>query len=364
MTARVTKLLNKNQHSFDELVELLSVTSAEETQLILNKGLEVKAAHPGRKVYLRGLIELSNVCAKNCYYCGIRGSNHHVERYTLSDEEVFHAADFAWKNGFGSLVIQTGERQSVAFTKLIAHLLKGIHERTQNELTITLSCGEQTLDTYRLWREAGAERYLLRIETTNEELFYKIHPRNKHHNFQLRLKALAALKQAGYQVGTGVMIGLPQQTIGDLANDLLYFRSLDIDMVGMGPYIEHAETPLFDQVACLWPANERFRVGLLMIALLRINMPWINIAASTALETLDPQGRQKGLLAGANVVMPNLTPVVNRKQYLLYDNKPNLEKDASLSTVSLNESIASIGETINYRLPGDSIHFLKRTGQI
>lgn len=364
MSARIVELLEKSKYTFSDLVELLSVTSAEETQLILDKGLQVKAAHPGRKVYLRGLIELSNVCSKNCFYCGIRGSNHHVERYTLNDEEVLHAADFAWQKGFGSLVIQTGERKSVAFTKLIARLLKEIHQHTQNELTITLSCGEQTLDTYRLWREAGAERYLLRIETTNEELFYKIHPQNKHHNFQQRIKALEDLREAGYQVGTGVMIGLPQQTIQDLANDLMYFRSLDIDMVGMGPYIEHAETPLFEQVDSLWPAEERFRLGLLMIALLRINMPWINIAASTALETLDPLGRQKGLLAGANVVMPNLTPVENRKQYLLYNNKPNLEKDASLSTAALDESIAGIGETISYNLPGNSLHFLKRTGQV
>lgn len=360
MNDALTQILSKTAHSREELIQLLSAEPGNETDIILQKGLEVKAAYPGRKVYLRGLIELSNRCAKNCFYCGIRGGNRKVERYTLSDREVLNAAEFAWREGFGSLVIQTGERKSKAFGLHIERLLKAIHQATNHELTITLSCGEQSAETYRRWRQAGAHRYLLRIETTNRELFYQIHPRDRKHDFDTRLQALDLLRQEGYQVGTGVMIGLPGQTLADLADDLLFFKSQDIDMVGMGPYIEHADTPMYPLRLQLWPAAERFRVGLLMIALLRIQMPWINIAASTALETLDPLGRQKGILAGANVVMPNLTPVVDRKKYQLYDNKPNLDKDASLSTVTLNKVIGEIGETINLHQAGDSLHFIRR----
>lgn len=361
MSEYIGKLLLNKQHSREELISLLSVKAGEETDLILRKGLEVKAAHPGRIVYLRGLIELSNRCGKNCYYCGIRGGNRSVERFTLSDEDVLAAASFAWKEGFGSLVIQTGERKSKQFTTHIEHILKAIHKATNHELTITLSCGEQTEDTYKRWRDADADRYLLRIETTNQELFQRIHPNNDNHSFAKRRDALNLLRKTGFQVGTGVMIGLPGQTIADLADDLLFFKAQDVDMVGMGPYIEHTATPMYPLHTQLLSASERFRMGLLMIALLRINMPWINIAASTALETLDPLGRQKGILAGANVVMPNLTPVTDRKKYQLYDNKPNLDKDASLSTVSLNQLVNAIGETINLHQAGDSLHFIRRS---
>ncbi len=357
----INLLLNKSSHTKDDLIKLLSCSPGTETELILQKALEVKANTVGRKVYLRGLIELSNVCSNNCYYCGIRAANKSVERYTLTDEEVMHCAIFAWRQGFGSLVIQTGEQRGPRFTAYIERLLRKIHEQTNHELSITLSCGEQSLEVYKRWRSAGAHRYLFRIETTNKELYYKIHPHNRRHSFENRLQALRYLREAGYQVGTGVMIGLPGQSLSDLADDLMFFRSIDIDMVGMGPYIEHEETPLFAYAHQLWPVEERFRMGLLMIALLRITMPYINIAASTALETLDIYGRQKGILAGANVVMPNLTPVQNRKQYQLYHNKPNLDKDATLSTVSLSAIIKEIGETICLFKPGDSQHFLNRT---
>jgi biotin synthase len=354
-------LLKQQNFSREDLIQLLSV-KGDDTQKVLDRALEVKAATVGRKVYLRGLIELSNVCAKDCYYCGIRKSNKHVNRYTLTDEEVYQAADFAWRKGFGSLVIQSGELTSPAFVSHIEQLLKGIHQRTNAELSITLSCGEQPYEVFKRWQEAGAHRYLLRIETTNKMLYYQIHPENALHAYEKRIKALEDLRKAGYQVGTGVMIGLPEQTIADLADDLLFFKSLDIDMVGMGPYIEHAETPLFEKFMLLWPASERFRMSLLMLATLRLLMPDINMASSTALETLDPLGRQSGLLAGANVVMPNLTPVINRINYQLYNNKPNLDKDPALSTSSLNQVIGAIGEKICYYEPGNSQHFLKRKG--
>jgi biotin synthase len=356
----IEQLLSKDKHDAGELAKLLSAAPGDETQMILDRGLAVKAATVGRKVYLRGLIELTNRCRKNCHYCGIRAGNAQAERYTLTDEEVLECACFAHKQGFGSLVIQTGELSGEAFAAHIERLLIEIHRQTAGELTITLSCGEQPLSVYRRWFEAGASRYLLRIETTNRQLFEAIHPADTDHRWDDRIEALKNLREAGFQVGTGVMIGLPGQTLEDLANDLMFFKSMDVDMVGMGPYIEHADTPLYARATELWPKEERFRIALLMIALLRINMPLINIAASTALETLDPLGRQKGLLAGANVVMPNLTPVQKRKKYLLYDNKPNLDKDAALSAKSLSAVIGAIGEEICYHQAGNSMHYVRR----
>jgi biotin synthase len=353
-------LLKKTNHTALELAQLLSASPGIETNRILDQGLAVKASTVGRKVYLRGLIELTNRCRKNCFYCGIRAGNQHAERYTLTDDEAIDCARFAWEQGFGSLVIQTGELLGKEFARHIETLLKRIHSQTRAELTITLSCGEQPANVYRRWFEAGASRYLLRIETSNRKLFETIHPSDSDHLWDDRIEALHNLRLAGFQVGTGVMIGLPGQTIEDLANDLMFFKNMDVDMVGMGPYIEHVNTPLYERVTELWPAEERFRIALLMIALLRINMPWINIAASTALETLDPLGRQKGLLAGANVVMPNLTPVKYRKKYLLYNNKPNLDKDAALSAQSLSKVIDAIGEEICYHQPGNSLHFERR----
>lgn len=361
MTKTLNQLLTQQAFSRDDLISLLSV-KGDDTQKVLDRALQVKAEKVGRNVYLRGLIELSNICSKDCYYCGIRKSNKNVHRYTLTDEEVYFAADFAWQKGFGSLLIQSGELTSPAFVKHIERLLIGIHQRTNAELTITLSCGEQSYEVFKCWHDAGAHRYLLRIESTDQDLYYQIHPHNSIHAYEKRIEGLKNLRKAGYQVGTGVMIGLPGQTMENLADDLLFFKNMDLDMIGMGPYIEHEETPLYDKRAMLWPTEERFRMSLLMIACLRLLMPDINIASSTALETLDPLGRQSGLLAGANVVMPNLTPVSNRIDYQLYNNKPNLEKDPSLSTTSLNEVIEAIGEKICYFEPGNSLHFLKRQG--
>ncbi len=192
------------------------------------------------------MIEFSNVCSKDCFYCGIRKSNSEVIRYTISDKEIFDACRFAWDNGFGSVVLQSGELSTPTFVKRVDHLLKEIKKLSNNELGITLSCGEQSKETYRRWFESGAHRYLLRIEASNRELYYKIHPNDKKHNFEQRLESLSFLKETGYQVGSGVMIGLPFQTIEDLADDLLFFKKIDIDMCGMGPYIEHENTPLVE----------------------------------------------------------------------------------------------------------------------
>jgi biotin synthase len=210
---------------------------------------------------------------------------------------------------------------------------------------------------YRQWFEAGAHRYLLRIETSSRELYAKIHPNNPLHDFDQRLTALHNLKELGYQAGTGVMIGLPFQTIENLADDLLFFKTLDIDMVGMGPYIEHSETPLYAYRHLLLPPEQRFFLALKMIAVLRLLMPDINIAATTALQTLHPMGREKAVLAGANIMMPNHTPGKYRGNYLLYENKPCVDEEAEQCRNCLEVRMHLVGSEIGYGEWGDSRHF-------
>ncbi len=343
----------------DDLVQLLQC-NGEDFNALLKQACEVKNKTVGNKIYFRGLVEFSNSCAKDCWYCGIRKSNHNVVRYDVPDEEILDAGRFAWENGFGSVVLQSGELSSPAFVKRVDDLLKKIHKLSNGELGITLSCGEQTRDTYRRWFESGAHRYLLRVEASNRELYYKIHPDTEIHSFERRLEALQHLRETGYQVGTGVMIGLPFQTLEDLAGDLLFFRKLDIDMCGMGPYVEHENTPLYNYRHLLKSPKERFALALKMIAVLRLLMPDINIASATALEAIDPEGRRKALDAGANVVMPNLTPVKYKEEYLLYKNKPGLNEATEESLKNLRQRIESAGYEIGWYEKGDSMHFKSR----
>jgi biotin synthase len=279
----------------------------------------------------------------------------------MPDEEVLEAAKYAFDNNFASIVIQSGERNDRKFVDTIDRLLRDIRQMTQGKLHVTLSLGEQTEKTYQRWMDAGAQRYLLRIEVSNPELYRKLHPEDKHHDYNERLEALRRLRKTGYQVGTGVMIGLPFQTISDLADDLIFFRDFDIDMAGMGPYIEHEDTPLYQYRNELLPIRERFLLSLKMVALLRIMMKDINIAATTAMQTIDPQGREKALLVGANVIMPNLTPVKYRQSYLLYQNKPCLDEEAEECKSCLEARIALAGDEIGFGEWGDSKHFKKRT---
>lgn len=343
-----------------EIIALLKTTGDERTEL-LKRSQERKVKEVGKKVYFRGLVEFSNICSKDCLYCGIRKGNEKVLRYEVSDDEILESCRFAWENNFASVVLQSGELSSPAFTKRVDGLLKKIKAMSNGELGITLSCGEQSLETYLQWKESGAHRYLLRIESSNRELYYKIHPENQHHSFEKRLEALAALKKAGYQVGTGVMVGLPFQTFDDLANDLLFFKELDIDMCGMGPYIEHEDTPLYAHRGRLKTKQERFDLTLNMIAVLRLLMPDINIAAATALQAIDPAGREKALAVGANVIMPNLTPTAYREEYQLYEDKPCLDEDAELCRNCLEARIHMAGSEIGYGEWGDSKHFFNRT---
>jgi len=353
------EILLQPDFSRDDLVTLL-LAEGEERQQLFQQSQKVRLKFVGNKVYFRGLVEFSNICAKDCLYCGIRKSNEKVIRYDLDDEEILDACRFAWQNHYGSVVLQSGENSSPAFVQRINLLLRKIKEFSNGELGITLSCGEQSFETYRQWRESGAHRYLLRIESSNPELYRRIHPENDFHSFDRRLQALNDLKAADYQVGTGVMIGLPFQTTQDLANDLLFLKQTDVDMVGMGPYIEHEDTPLYDFRSSLKTKQERFDLALKMVATLRLLMPDINIAAATALQAIDPAGREKALAIGANILMPNLTPCDYRKEYQLYEDKPCLDEDAELCRNCLEARIELAGCEIGYGEWGDSKHFINR----
>ncbi|MCA1745778.1 MAG: [FeFe] hydrogenase H-cluster radical SAM maturase HydE, partial [Bacteroidales bacterium] len=289
----------------EELSAMIGATGANQI-LLHQRANNLAVKHCGNEVFLRGLIEFSNICRKDCYYCGIRKSNEHTQRYNLNDETILKTARFAHENNLGSIVLQAGERNDPSFVDRIDALLQRIKKATNGELGITLSLGEQSRATYQRWFNSGAHRYLLRIETSNRELYEQLHPRNKTHDFETRIEALNDLKATGYQCGSGVMIGLPGQTVEHLAADLLFLKELDVDMVGMGPYIVHEQTPLAAQASYLWPIQQRFSTALNMIAALRLLMPDINIAASTALQAIDPMGREKALKTGANIIMPNI----------------------------------------------------------
>lgn len=359
MNTKITEILEKKRLQKDDIIYLLE-TEGVEKKMLFNHAAKIKNEFIGNKVYLRGLIEFSNICKKNCYYCGIRASNLDFGRYEISMEDVREACIYAIKNNFGSMVLQCGELQSNRFTEKISRAIKLIKFLSDGKIRITLSCGEQSEYVYRQWREAGAERYLLRIETSNPELYKKIHPDNEMHDYYHRLEALKTLKKVGFQTGTGVMIGLPFQTTEDLANDILFMREQDIDMCGMGPYIEHQNTPLYSYKDQLLPLKERYELALKMIAVLRIVMKDINIASTTALQAIDPNGKSSAIAVGANVIMPNLTPSGYKSNYHLYQNKPggNVSPDDEMAfSTKVIESAHCITAFGEY---GDSKHFLNK----
>lgn len=347
--------LNSNI-SREEIGHLLSVKGEEEQQLFAFSST-IKQQHVGNRVYLRGLIELSNICGKDCYYCGIRHSNRETNRYILTHEEVMHAVSSAHRQGFGSVAIQSGEVATKTLIGKIDAIVREAKKRTNGEIGITLSCGEQTEETYRRWFESGADRYLLRIESSSEKLYKWLHPDDALHSYSKRLKALEALRKTGYQTGTGVMIGLPFQTMENLVDDLLFMKQSDIDMCGMGPYIEHAHTPLWAFRDQLLPLAERLNLGLRMVSLLRILMPDINIAATTALQAIAMDGCEQAIRVGANVLMPNITPQKYRKDYFLYENKPLSARDDEEELHYLDRQLKAIGHEIGYFLQGNSLHY-------
>jgi biotin synthase len=355
----IDSILQKHLFSQTDIVYLLESQGKEKTRLF-EHAAQVREKEVGNRVYFRGLIEFSNICVKNCLYCGIRSDNSHVRRYNLTNDEIISAAQFAADNNYGSLVLQSGEVETRNFTQRVTKLLTALHKVTRGKLRITLSCGEQEKKIYRQWYECGASRYLLRIESSNPELYRKLHPQDDQHHFQRRMDCLFNLQETGYQVGTGVMIGLPFQTTEDLAHDLLFMEQFKIDMVGMGPYLEHKETPLYEFHSMLKPREERFQLTLKMIAVLRIMMKDINIAATTALQAIDPLGREKAIRIGANVIMPNITPGKYRDEYLLYQDKPCTDENAADCKTCLEVRIALAENEIAYGEWGDSGYFKKR----
>jgi biotin synthase len=355
----VQTILDRSTLTEEDMTILLGLREQPLRKRLYNRALEVTRGQIWNTVFFRGLIEFSNRCSKNCHYCGIRGGNRRVERYTLSADEIIECALWAEESRYGSLVLQSGEQSSPEFIALVEQVVREIKRRTS--LGITLCVGEQSPDVYHRFFDAGAHRYLLRIETSDPELYARLHPRS--HSFTARLGCLRNLRKIGFQVGTGVMIGLPSQTPGHLARDIRFFREEDIDMIGMGPYIIHRETPLATPEAVEeW---ERDRSGILalalnMIAVTRLALRDVNIASTTALQALHPEGRELGLNAGANVVMPVITPRRYRSSYLLYEGKPCIEDAAETCRDCLSGRILSVGREIGWNAWGDSKHASRR----
>lgn len=338
-----------------DIKKLLTVDGGEQEDLfgLANK---VRKEEVGENIYFRGIIEFANFCEKDCVYCGIRKSNENVERFWMGEEEIIECLRFIHNAGYGSVVLQSGELQNDKFKNFLLDVV-GYIQKIYPDMGVTVSCGEFEYDYYKKLREAGAHRYLLRIETSSRSLFKKLHPDG---DFETRYKCLLGLKELGYQVGTGIMTGLPGQTDEDLVEDLKFFLENDFDMYGLGPYVVHEDTPLVtENVKLEWEKNrsEIFNKTLNFIALMRIILKDVNIAAGTALDVFDPLGRMKALKAGANVVMPSVTPRMYRDKYLLYQNKPCIDEDAEKCKDCMYNKVSAAGFKPMLGVRGDSLHF-------
>lgn len=342
------------KHNHNEMINILQSNDDSTWQDLLDEAEQCRQENIGSEVYLRGLIEFSNDCARNCLYCGLRRNNLQISRYRLTSEQVLGIARQAYQQGFHSLALQSGEVCGLEHFNYILDIVKAIKDFSSlganGSLGITLSIGELSYQQYKQLWEAGAHRYLLRIESSDPQLFKRLHTPEQ--DFERRLDCLDALKDIGYQVGTGIMIGLPGQFYEHLARDLMFFKERDIDMLGMGPYIPHPDTPLArlaDEISI-----DPYITTVKMMALARLLMPDINMVASTALQSIHPDGLKMGIKAGANIVMPVLTPQENRRDYSLYANKTykSLEK--------LSQEIEQSGYQLAQWKWGDSLHYYRR----
>ncbi len=307
----VDKLEKEKNLTDKELTQLITTLSEEETDYLFQRAREVREKEYGKDVYVRGLIEFTNICKNDCYYCGIRKSNDKVERYRLTPEEILRCAEEGYQLGFRTFVLQGGE--DGWFTKeRLADIIAAIKERFP-DCAITLSVGERTREEYQCWYEAGAERYLLRHETADESHYRTLHPENM--SLKNRKQCLYDLREIGYQVGAGFMVGSPGQKVDNLIADLRFLQELRPHMIGIGPYLAHQDTPFAGE------PNGSCERTLVLLGILRLMFPGVLLPATTALGTIAADGRERGLLAGANVLMPNLSPVGVRKKYELYDNK-------------------------------------------
>lgn len=363
-TKNLDSILAQTEFSKDDIVTLLGIKDKDEVEKLRLAAYNLATEVVGENVYYRGIVEFSNICALDCYYCGIRKSNSEVERYFLTEEEVVDAALWCGEVGYGSAVLQSGERKDSQFVSFVESTLKKIKEKSISEkipkgLGITLSVGEQSREAYQRFFDAGAHRYLLRIESTNEELFNSLHPDGQ--SLAERKKCLGYLKDVGFQVGTGVMIGVPGQTLEMLADDIAFFKDQDIDMIGMGPYIVHEKAAMVDRG--MLEQDELLQLAFNMIAVTRLVLRDANIASTTALQALVSDGREVGISYGANVTMPNLTPTEVRKNYQLYEGKPCVDEGRADCRGCLQRRVESVGRKVGWDNWGDSIHFEKRVNK-
>ncbi len=290
----------------------------------------------GKQIYIRGLIEFSNICKNNCYYCGIRNGNKNLDRYRLTKEDILKCADEGYSLGFRTFVLQSGEDMFFS-DEVLEEIISKIKEK-HPDCALTLSIGERDFKSYERLRKAGADRYLLRHETASKSHYEKLHPENM--SFDNRIKCLKNLKSLGYQVGAGFMVGSPYQTEENLAEELIFLKKLNPQMVGIGPFIPHKDTPFKNE------KQGEVDITLVMLSLIRLTLPNVLLPATTALGTIDNLGREKGILAGANVLMPNLSPVSVRKKYMLYDNKICTGDEAASCIECLKQRINKIGYDI------------------
>lgn len=341
----VDKLEAQNRLNREEWIQLIEGRTPKLAQYIFEKARKIRQAYYGTDVYIRGLIEFTNYCKNDCYYCGIRRSNSRAHRYRLSEEQILRCCHQGYTLGFRTFVLQGGE-DGYFTDERIVNLVKEIR-KNYPDCAITLSIGERSYDSYLALFEAGADRYLLRHETWDEEHYRLLHPpalSAKH-----RQQCLWDLKKIGYQVGTGYMVGSPFQTAENLADDMLFLEKLNPQMVGIGPFIPHHDTPFKDQAA------GTLELTLYMLGLIRLMLPKVLLPATTALGTIDEKGRELGILAGANVVMPNLSPENVRKDYLLYDNKICTGSEAAECRMDLENRMHAIGyQVVCHR--GDSLN--------
>lgn len=311
LTSSIDKLISHNSLDYSEFLALLKGNSKKLRELLAAKADETRRNYFGNRIFIRGLIEFTNYCKNDCLYCGIRRSNKKAERYRLTEEEILSCCDQGYQLGFRTFVLQGGEDPYFTDDRM-TDIVSEIHRRFP-DCAITLSLGERSKESYQRLFKAGADRYLLRHETADEAHYNLLHPSSM--SYQNRMDCLKELKEIGYQTGCGFMVGSPFQTAEVMAKDLCFIQNFKPHMVGIGPFISHKDTPFSDK------ENGTLEDTLLLISILRLMHPTLLLPATTALGTIHPEGRELGILAGANVVMPNLSPIRVREQYSLYDNK-------------------------------------------
>lgn len=336
MKELIYKLREKQQLNREEWMMLIENRTPELAEELFFQARQVREEIYGKTVYIRGLIEFTNYCKNDCYYCGIRKSNGNASRYRLEETEILECCAHGYELGFRTFVLQGGEDGHFTDERLIS-LVEAI-KKTHPDCAVTLSVGERSYESYGRLYEAGADRYLLRHETANEEHYRKLHPGSL--KAENRKQCLWNLKEIGYQVGCGIMVGSPGQTVEHLAEDLFFMKELNPQMVGIGPFISHKDTPFAEE-----PSGS-MELTLYLLGLIRLMLPKVLLPATTALGTIHPEGRELGILAGANVVMPNLSPANVRGKYLLYDNKIATGDEAAEGLENLKKRMKNIGYEI------------------